>query len=774
MLRRHRTVGLVVVLALSVAGLGATSEASGPDGPIELQVTGVLESIAREPGPGLHTSLLLDDGSRLEVARTASMPPSGRVSATVTVAGSRSPSLAGRSLDATSDEAQPLLDVIRAEPVRLREAAYDVEPAATAPARHRLHLAIPTNLGDFGAMNDAALVDLLSDAGDYWVTESDGVVSGVDVGEPRRFVSTVGASNAGCGLADSAATQQVWDEADDLFPGVDFTAGPDHLVVVLPDECQLWGALGMGTVGRSLASGGKVLVHAEPDSRLGTLVHELGHNVSLHHARARSCWSAQPTSCSSYEYGDLYDPMGYGIGAPTALNSAHRDVLGLMDAGEAQTVALADGATTLTLSARLVPRSASDGRRTLAVVDPQTLDRYYVDYRSGTGRDAGAVYDSGYRLNNTVSYGAGVVVTAGADDRGSMLWTRFVASDQNVAAWQPGQVFQNLSGSVSVRVDAVAPGQYADVTVTVQTGWTSFVDPPTPFISGTPEVGETLRVDPGTWPAGTNLDVRWLVDGYEVATGDDSYALFLYSNWRHREVSVEVRAAKEGVRTVHRSSVAVGPVTRPAWGSVRIQSSSVPRVGTPVTSTISTSPTSAERDLQWLIGGVPVPGATDTTYTPVPSDAGAMLSLRMSLRASGFDPAVVQSNELGPVLALAPTTSPTPTATATPTTAPTSPVPTGSPEPEEVVLGTLKAPRPTIVGKPRVGRRLTAQPGRWTSGTTLRFKWLANRKVIRGATRSTYVPTRAVRGKRLTVRVVGTKRGYAPATVTSPRTSPVR
>ena len=103
MLRRHRTVGLVVVLALSVAGLGATSEASGPDGPIELQVTGVLESIAREPGPGLHTALRLDDGSRVEVARTAAMPPSGRVSATVTVGGSRSPSLAGRSLDATSD-----------------------------------------------------------------------------------------------------------------------------------------------------------------------------------------------------------------------------------------------------------------------------------------------------------------------------------------------------------------------------------------------------------------------------------------------------------------------------------------------------------------------------------------------------------------------------------------------------------------------------------------------------------------------------------------------
>ena len=90
------------------------------------------------------------------------------------------------------------------------------------------------------------------------------------------------------------------------------------------------------------------------------------------------------------------------------------------------------------------------------------------------------------------------------------------------------------------------------------------------------------------------------------------------------------------------------------------------------------------------------------------------------------------------------------------------------------MLGTLRAPRPTIAGTPRVGRRLTAQPGRWTAGTTLRFQWLANGTVIRGATRSSYVATRAVRGKRLSVRIVGTKRGFAPATVTSRRTLRVR
>lgn len=770
-----RLVATLLALApLSLTLLAPTSAAQQSPS-IDLLVSGVLETVPRESGVGLDTSLVLDDGSRLELVRTPAMPPSGRVSATVTVAASTMPSLAGRSLDALSDEVQPLLEALRTEPLRLRDAAYDVAAAAPAPTRHRFHLAVPTNLGDFGAMTDTALVDLLAEAGAFWTTESEGIISGVDVSEPLRFVSTAAAATSSCGLGSYSETQKVWDEADDLFPGVDFSSGPDHLVVVIPDECQVSGTIGLGTLGRSLADGGKVLLHAERPGAVNVLTHELGHNVGLMHARGTSCSPFNPDYCPVGEYDDLYDPMGYGIGtSPTALNSAHREDLGLVDPGERAVVALPDADATRTVSARILPRSNGSGLRTVVVVDPETQDRYFVDYRSGTGRDAGGAYATGYTLFGTTTYVPGVTIVQASDQNATVLRMRSPAVNEIHGAWQAGEVFANRSGSVSVRVDAVAPGQHADVTVTVHTDFVPFVDPPRPVVAGAPVVGRTLTVDPGAWPDGTVLDVRWLVDGVEVPRQDNQFAFYLYLNYRGSRVEAEVRASRTGIRSVIRRSVPTGVVANPVWGSVWLYAGGGVRVGVPVTSTISASPEGAARSLQWLSNGVPIAGATAPAYTPVAGDIDALLSLQVGLTADGFDPALVVSNEVGPVQAAV--SSPTPTPASTPTATPQPPLSSVPPmtSPPPPVLGALQAPRPTIRGVAKVAVRLTVRTGRWTPGTRLRFQWLANGKPVRGATRSAYVVGRALRGKRLSVRVTGTRAGYAPATVTSARTRPVR
>lgn len=81
---------------------------------------------------------------------------------------------------------------------------------------------------------------------------------------------------------------------------------------------------------------------------------------------------------------------------------------------------------------------------------------------------------------------------------------------------------------------------------------------------------------------------------------------------------------------------------------------------------------------------------------------------------------------------------------------------------------------PTISGKPRVGSTLTAVPGTWTpSPVNFAYQWLRDGQTISGATAITYAASTADTGKKLSVRITGTKAGYASATQTSGQTAAV-
>lgn len=85
-----------------------------------------------------------------------------------------------------------------------------------------------------------------------------------------------------------------------------------------------------------------------------------------------------------------------------------------------------------------------------------------------------------------------------------------------------------------------------------------------------------------------------------------------------------------------------------------------------------------------------------------------------------------------------------------------------------------QVPTPTVTGEARVGKVLTANPGTWTTGTTLEYQWYRSGTAIRGATARSYKVVSADRRSELTIRVTGTKPGYAPATKTSAPTRRIR
>jgi|GEM_PF-2294780 len=88
---------------------------------------------------------------------------------------------------------------------------------------------------------------------------------------------------------------------------------------------------------------------------------------------------------------------------------------------------------------------------------------------------------------------------------------------------------------------------------------------------------------------------------------------------------------------------------------------------------------------------------------------------------------------------------------------------------------------PTVSGTPSVGAKLSASSGTWVSSTggtptskvTYKYQWLANSSTISGATSSTYTPSVSVAGKKISVKVTASARGYKSTSKTSSQTAAV-
>jgi hypothetical protein len=97
-------------------------------------------------------------------------------------------------------------------------------------------------------------------------------------------------------------------------------------------------------------------------------------------------------------------------------------------------------------------------------------------------------------------------------------------------------------------------------------------------------------------------------------------------------------------------------------------------------------------------------------------------------------------------------------------------IPVVKPPTKPVVHLVGSAPR--VLGKARVGKRLTVDVGRWTAGTRVTVQWLANGKPIAGATHTSLRLTTKLKGKKVSVRVTGALTGATPSSLA--RTSGVK
>ena len=124
----------------------------------------------------------------------------------------------------------------------------------------------------------------------------------------------------------------------------------------------------------------------------GVYSHELGHNLSLHHA-----------STPASEYGDGSDPMG---GARVVdHNGANRTMAGWLPAGAVQDVGTGGSYALASVSTNATAASP----QVLRIVKPDTNEYYYVSFRQALNLDASL--SSGYLNNISVHRAAGTLPT---------------------------------------------------------------------------------------------------------------------------------------------------------------------------------------------------------------------------------------------------------------------------------------------------------------------------------------------------------------------------
>jgi hypothetical protein len=725
----------------------------------------------------------------------------------------------------TSDPARAALRIVDRRSLTLTVAGTPTvtadETAATATA-HQQYVAAIDNKGALG-QTDTQLLGHVSTVGTYWQHESNGAISSVVVPATVKHYNT-GLSTTDCGLGNDFF--DVVQEAAAKFPGANPYSGSNQLVLFVPPGCVNGNIVGMGTIGSSFASGGALVVKAQ-DAIEGTYAHETGHNYGFNHANARYAGT-------SMEYYGVYDVMGYalaGYNQLTALSTPFRVFQGVTDPGEIQDVPLGDRSAPVHVSATIAPRGDDSGLRSVRVVNPDTGEPLYLDYRSGTGPDVSAFYTAqGYYLNSSqgpVRYGPGVTISALHNTSGV---DTLVVDGSGHTSLGAGASWTNASGNLTVHVSALGASG-ADVTVDF-TPPQDFTTVGTPVVGGTIAVGGTVSLDLGTWsPTPTTTSIRWTADGSPVPHTDDKSSFVVPAALAGRQLVATVTASHAGYRTttVPSAAVTVATGTIPVTADPAI--TGTVQVGFTLhaqTATWGSTVSTVSSTWQWRVDGVDVPGATSADFVVPLEDVGEPISVAQRLTATGYQTRTLVSAASVPVPAPVIAPAPTPTVSGTPRVgAPLTALPgtwmtgvtlsyqwyvagqpvlgatgpaytpvagdlgqtvqvevTGSragypdatrtsAETVAVALGVLVTTKPTIGGTPVVGNTLTAKPGAWTTGATFAYAWYADGVHLKGETGKKLVLTKAQKGTHITVKVTGSLTGYATASRTSARTARV-
>jgi surface antigen len=249
-----------------------------------------------------------------------------------------------------------------------------------------------------------------------------------------------------------------------------------------------------------------------------------------------------------------------------------------------------------------------------------------------------------------------------------------------------------------------------------------------PAVVGTPKVGVPLRATAGTWsPTGT-YTYQWTANGAAIA-GATTTAFTPTAAQLGRRIAVKVVARRTSYVAGSATSVATAAT---AAGTQTVANEPTISGTVQVDQTLTVDPGAYAPKpttvaLQWLADGVPIPGATETTYRPTQDVAEKRLSVRVTTATAGYTTLVTTTALTDPVLA-----------------------------PDITV-----AEPGSVEGSLLVGETLTADPGVLRpSDATATFTWMRDGQPMPAVTGPRYVVKPADIGRQISVQVHLRRPGY--------------
>jgi hypothetical protein len=279
-----------------------------------------------------------------------------------------------------------------------------------------------------------------------------------------------------------------------------------------------------------------------------------------------------------------------------------------------------------------------------------------------------------------------------------------------------------------------APGSSTSAASTGTGPGPSLIVPP---VQGTPRVGETLSVGLVTARLGSTLTYQWLRDGrliadatrasYDVVPADAGHAL-----------AVQVYELLAGYPPITAVSA---PVEIAGARFARATPPSIhgtALVGRTLTAVIAAWTPGATFAFEWLLDGMPIPGAVERTLKLEPAYAKHRLAVRVTGRRFGYSAHAMVSPAV------------------------------------EVRGAVAPARQPRISGKALVGETLHALIGDWEPGTEFSYRWFVGGRPVPGATGHAFRVIAQYRGQRVAVQVTGRLAGHEPMSAVSAPTRRVR
>jgi hypothetical protein len=262
-----------------------------------------------------------------------------------------------------------------------------------------------------------------------------------------------------------------------------------------------------------------------------------------------------------------------------------------------------------------------------------------------------------------------------------------------------------------------------------------------PAVTGIPRVGATLTAQNGTWSATPDsYAYQWFLNG--IAVDGATAQTFVPAVSAHGQVAQVLVAASKAGHTVAYSFSQATPMIEAEKTlfntALPTIDDTTPMVGETLHATSGTwDPADAAFSYAWLANGVPISGATSSSYVVVAGDEGKALSVLVIAAKADYPDATAESAETSAVSAAPP-------------------------------VAFTTTPAPTVTGEGTVGEPLTANPGTWApTPDSFTYQWLVDGVPVAGATTETYSPVEGDLHKTVTVQVTAHKTGYVTTSSTS-------